>query len=117
MKSAEHYLTEAAAALEAARVQTTSPAMMEAHTRRAAVLLKLHAALLEREAAGLAPAEPAPPVAVEDAHGRTWNYVESGVYAGMYTCRTVGEVFGAARGPQALTAEFGPLRLVGVANR
>lgn len=117
MKNAEHYLEQAAAALEAARVQTTSPAMMEAHTRRAAVLLKLHTAVLEREAAGLAPAEPGAPVAVEDAHGRKWNYAKNGVYIGMYTCTTVGEMFGAARSPQALTAEFGPLRPVGAANR
>lgn len=118
IKDSEGHLREAQRLLERAGQQYQNPAAMTALTILAGEYRRMHILLAEREAAELAPVQPEPPVAVQDAHGRTWDYVpENGPYGGLYTCGSEGELFGAWRSPQALTAEFGPLRPVGAANR
>lgn len=118
IKDSEGHLREAQQLLARAGQQYQNAAAMTALAILAGEHRLMHVLLAEREAADLAPIEPTPPIAVQDAHGRTWDYVpDKGLYGGLYTCDTEDEMFGAWRSPQALTDEFGPLRPVGVANR
>ncbi len=81
IKDSEHYLAEAAAALELARQQTHSAPAMEMHTNRARALMEMYDRVMLREVTGLTPVEPSAPVAVLDCHDRLWERGEGEGFA------------------------------------
>ncbi len=101
--TSEAYVIAAAEALEKAGQQTHAAGAMDAHTRRAATLLDMARLLAEREAAELAPPEPALPAAFLDCHDRRWQQVgDDGDYqtddlANPFHITAVREVFGPLR--------------------